>query len=521
MKGRTITDSIWSLFEEQAQRHPSAIAVHDDGRDYSYAEVRDAAIEFAEWLDSSGTQRSDRVAFIMPNCAEYVWNYLGILKAGRVVVGLNPDMAVEELKFILEDCTPSVVVLGGKAKRFHESIRRLSETIAAPQFILTTVAEDEIQPLLENRTSGAEQSAHDNHRQGLAREFRDLAQIIYTSGTTGRPKGVMLTHRNLSANSKSIVEYLSLDSRDSVLVVLPFQYSYGNSLLITHLAVGGRLVLAKDFVFWNRVLDLMEQQQVSGFAGVPSTFALILFRSNVAERRFPHLRYMTCAGGGLLPTHVETVREVFPDSQLFLMYGQTEATARLSSLMPDDIDRKFESIGRGIDRVTLVVLDEDSRSVPPGEVGEIVARGPNIMLGYWNDPEGTRKVLRSEGLRTGDLARVDEDGYIFIVGRRSDMIKSGAYRISPHEIEDIILRRPDVAEVAVVGQPDDVWGEIPVAFVVAACEADAEAILAACRRALPRYKQPRSIRIVDSLPRTSSGKVRRSLLRETVPSEST
>ncbi|MEO2035163.1 MAG: class I adenylate-forming enzyme family protein, partial [Planctomycetaceae bacterium] len=157
---------------------------------------------------------------------------------------------------------------------------------------------------------------------------------------------------------------------------------------------------------------------------------------------------------------------------------------------------------------------------PAGEVGEIVARGPNIMLGYWNDPQGTKKVLRPEGLRTGDLARVDDDGYIFIVGRRSDMIKSGAYRISPHEIEDIILRRPDVAEVAVVGRPDDVWGEIPVAFVVAAGEADPEAILAACRRALPRYKQPRSIRIVDSLPRTSSGKVRRSLLRETVPSES-
>ena len=520
MKERTMTESIWSLFDEQAQRHPSAIAIHDDGRDYSYGEVRDAAIEFAAWLESAGTQPSDRVALIMPNCAEYVWSYLGILKAGRVVVGLNPDMAIEELKFILEDCTPSVVVLGGNAKRFHENIRRLSETIGAPQFILTTATEDELQPLVEGHAAETAQPTSDNQGSRLPREFRGLAQIIYTSGTTGRPKGVMLSHRNLSANSRSIVKYLSLNSRDSVLVVLPFHYSYGNSLLITHLAVGARLVLAKDFVFWNRVLDLMEQQEVTGFAGVPSTFALILFRSNVAERRFPHLRYMTCAGGGLLPTHVETVREVFPDSQLFLMYGQTEATARLSSLMPEDIDRKFGSIGRGIDRVTLMVLDEDSRTIPPGEVGEIVARGPNIMLGYWNDPEGTRKVLRSEGLRTGDLARIDEDGYIFIVGRRSDMIKSGAYRISPHEIEDIILRRPDVAEVAVVGQPDDVWGEIPVAFVVAAGEADSDAILAACRRALPRYKQPRCIHIVDSLPRTSSGKVRRSLLRETVPSES-
>ncbi|MEO1995079.1 MAG: AMP-binding protein, partial [Planctomycetaceae bacterium] len=420
-----MSKSIWTLFDEQAQRHPSAIAVHDDGRHHRYAEVRDAAIEFADWLDSSGTQRSDRVALIMPNCAEYVWNYLGILKAGRVVVGLNPDMAVEELKVILEDCTPSVVVLGGKAKRFHESIRRLSETIAAPQFILTTAAEDEIQPLLEKPTNGAEQPGSDNHRRGLAREFRDLAQIIYTSGTTGRPKGVMLSHRNLTANCNSIVDYLSLNSRDSVLVVLPFHYSYGNSLLITHLAVGARLVLAKDFVFWNRVLDLMEQQQVSGFAGVPSTFALILFRSDVAQRRFPHLRYMTCAGGGLLPAHVESVRKIFPESQLFLMYGQTEATARLSYLPWEYAHTKVGSIGIAIPGGKFWLEDENKNVIKKNDsIGELVYQGDNVTMGYAESCFDLQNDDENNGiLHTGDLAKMDPDGFYYITGRMKRFLK--------------------------------------------------------------------------------------------------
>jgi acyl-CoA synthetase (AMP-forming)/AMP-acid ligase II len=318
------------------------------------------------------------------------------------------------------------------------------------------------------------------------------------------------------ANCRSIVEYLNLTSADSVFVILPFFYSYGNSLLITHAAVGGRLILASSFVFWNRVLDLMEQQRATGFAGVPSTFAMLLHKSNFKKRAFEDLRYLTCAGGALAPAVVRQIRGALPHVQIFPMYGQTEAAARLSTLMPDELDAKLGSIGRGIPGVELKVLDKHSRPVPVGEVGEIVARGENVMVGYFGDEEATREVLRDEGLRTGDLARVDEDGYIYIVGRCSDMIKSGAYRINPQEIEEVILELDGVADVAVAGQPDEILGEVAVAFVTPAPDRNglaAEAVVEHCARLLPRHKQVHRVVLTDTIPKTPSGKVKRQELR--------
>ncbi len=510
------TKTIWTLFESHAIRSPESLAVCDQGEDYTYRDVREGAEAFAEWLESAGTMPGDRIALVLPNCVQYVACYLGILKAGRVVVALNPEMATEELEAILDDCRPSVVVLGEKGKSFGQTLRRLRDRISIPRVILRVAAQSDLRRTLAPHAVDRDDSLERETPIPRSKKLRDLAQIIYTSGTTGRPKGVMLSHKNLVSNCESIIRYLSLKRTDSVLAVLPFFYSYGNSLLITHLAVGGRLVLANQFVFWNRILDLMQQQRVTGFSGVPSTFAMLLFRSDLGSRRFRHLRYLTCAGGGLLPSHVERIREMLPDSELFLMYGQTEATARLSTLMPDELDRKPGSIGRGIPGVTLRVLDDLGSDMPPHEVGEIVARGPNLMMGYWNDPEGTRQVLHSEGLRTGDLAYRDEDGYLYIVGRKNDMIKSGAYRISPHEIEDVVLRYEDVAEVAVVGQADEIWGEVPVAFVVAANQSstiDTDALMECCRRTLPRYKLPKRIHVVEMLPRTASGKIRRAELR--------
>ena len=511
--------TIWNLFERNARQTPEAVAVRHNGCNATYGQLHDAAVEFADWLDAVGTQPGDRIVLLLPNCIPFVSAYLGTMRAGRVVVALNPALSTEELEFILDDCRPSVIILDDQGARFMETLTRLRERIHVPRFILKTSSDSELQPIENCDIDGDDHQPELEPGSTLPWKLRDLGQIIYTSGTTGRPKGVMLSHKNLRSNCESICRYLSLTRRDSVLAVLPFFYSYGNSLLITHLAVGGRLVLATEFVFWNRVLNLMQEEHVTGFAGVPSTFAMLLFRSDLARREFPGLRYLTCAGGGLLPAHVDALRKALPKSQLFLMYGQTEATARLSTLLPGEIDRKLGSIGRGIPGVTLSVIDDNAKAVQPGETGEIVARGPNIMLGYWNDPEGSRQVIRTDGLHTGDLARVDEDGYIYIVGRKSDMIKTGAYRISPHEIEDVILRHEDIAEVAVVGQPDEIWGEIPVAFVVPVGDietVDTDAILERCRSTLPRYKHPKRLHLVDTLPRTASGKVRRTQLRESL-----
>jgi acyl-CoA synthetase (AMP-forming)/AMP-acid ligase II len=474
----------------------------------TYAQLGELADGLTARLLQDGVQPGDRVALVLSNSIEYVVAYLAAFQAGAIVVGLNPEATANELAGTLADCEPVAAVFEPKAGA------RLAQAVDSSDSIRLTYLTGEA--AIEGGRSSV--SFDEACRKPAASSGRrqpnldEIAQIIYTSGTTGRPKGVTLSQRNLAANCRSILSYLQLTPADSVLVTLPFFYSYGNSLLFTHLASGGRLVLANDTVFWNKALDLMQTERCSGFSGVPSTFAMLLHKSDFEKRQFSDLRYLTCAGGALAATHAKRLQSVVPDAQLFLMYGQTEATARLSTLLPEDVEHRLGSIGKGIDGVELQVLDEQASRVAIGEVGEIVARGDNIMTGYWNDREESQRVLRPEGLRTGDLARIDEDGYIWIVGRSSDFIKYGAYRINPAEIEDVLLAVDGIAEAAVAGAPDELWGEIPVGYVVASDAATPPSereLLDLCRRQLPRYKQLREVHFVESLPRTASGKIKR------------
>lgn len=498
-----------------ACRDPNAVFVHHRGQDWTYGEVYRHARSVAGWLRHNGLKEGDRVGVLLPNSAEYVICYFGILLAGGIVVALNPHTTPRELKHTLVHCEPTAVV---SVSQCDDALEAVAGDLRNVRMFVGMDNNGEAPSGLAAHCAGIGELLE--HAPTEASEFdathSSVAQIIYTSGTTGRPKGVTLSHDNLMANCRSIVQYLDLDASDSIFVVLPFFYSYGNSLLMTHVAVGGRLILADDFVFWNRALDLMESQKATGFSGVPSTYAMLLHKSDFSKRKFPHLRYLTCAGGALAPATTERIRTRLPHVRIFPMYGQTEGSARLSTLMPEELDAKLGSIGRGIPGVRLSVLDEAGRPVRVGEVGEIVAQGDNIMVGYWKDQEATREVLRPEGLRTGDMARVDEDGYVFIVGRRNDMIKSGSYRIHPQEIEEVLLEVEGVSEVAVVGCPDKIQGEVPVAYVVLAANGPAvteEEILDHCRTSLPRYKRPREIRLVSTLPRTTSGKVKRHEIR--------
>jgi len=505
------TKTLCELFRTSAEQHPDKVLVHHLGRDWTYAEIWASSASLAGWLRTDGLQNGDRVGLLVPNSAQYVICYFGVLMAGGVVVALNPDTTARELAHTLVDCRPSAVVTVPSCEKHLQAVADQLRSVRSVILLSDHRSESPV--------NGVQVAAFFevlNHppldwSAGDVDASR-VAQIIYTSGTTGRPKGVALSHRNLVANCRSITQYLELKASDSVLVILPFFYSYGNSLLLTHAAVGGRLILASDFVFWNRALDLMEQQQATGFAGVPSTYAMLLHKSNFGKRSFPDLRYLTCAGGAMTPAMIEQIRPRLPHVRIFPMYGQTEAAARLSTLLPEELDERPGSIGRGIPGVELSVLDESGRPVSVGEVGEIVAVGENVMLGYWNDPEATRQVLRDGKLWTGDLAHVDQHGYIYIVGRRSDIIKSGAYRINPQEIEEVILEMEGVADVAVVGAADDILGEVAVAFVIRSAGFDGvaqESIIKYCQRILPRYKQVRRVDFVDSIPRTPSGKVKR------------
>jgi acyl-CoA synthetase (AMP-forming)/AMP-acid ligase II len=343
-----------------------------------------------------------------------------------------------------------------------------------------------------------------------ASDDRALASIIYTSGTTGQAKGVMLSHASLHANARAIIASLGLTERDHSLCVLPFHFSYGNSVLQSHLLSGARLTLEDNLAFPQVLLQRLQDERVSGFAGVPSTFALLLARHRLADFDLSALRYVTQAGGPMPRVLLAKIREQLPGLRVFLMYGQTEATARLTCLDPADLDRKPGSVGVAIDGVEIEIR-ENGAAVPRGRVGHVYARGPNVMLGYWGNPNATAEVLRDGWLDTRDLGYFDEDGYLFIVGRTSDMIKVGAFRVSPTEIEEVVMGLDGVAEAGVVGVADDILGQAVKVVVVLRPGAALTplAVKAYCRENLAAYKVPKVVEFALALPRTSSGKLQR------------
>jgi long-chain acyl-CoA synthetase len=473
-------------------------AVVAPGARVTWTVLESGARWVAGWLRQQGVRPGDRVILQLANSAEYIAAYFGILRAGGVVVGLHPGLLPEELDRLIAHSDARCVITTPEQHQLLNS--------------RTTVAVLGCMPNGQLEFGAAELGGQAPDHEPSVRPG-DLAQIIYTSGTTGRPKGVCLTHAALVANTRAIVECLGLRETDRGLGALPFVYSYGNSVLLTHVAVGARLVLPHDLVFWNRTLDLLQREAVTGFSGVPATFAMLFEKSNFASREFPALRYVTCAGGALPEELFHRLRQVLPQVEIHLMYGQTEAGARLSMLPPGDVGDRPRSIGRGLPGVTLRVVDPHGEEVQGKAVGELVAQGPNLMQGYWKDPELTGQVLRDGWLHTGDLAHRDEQGYLFIVGRRVDMIKVGAYRVAPAELEEVVSGCPGVAEVAVVGLPDPIWGQVPVAFVVPQQRLEpplsSDAVLEYVSGKVPVFKRPRSVELVSALPRTLNGKINR------------
>jgi acyl-CoA synthetase (AMP-forming)/AMP-acid ligase II len=334
------------------------------------------------------------------------------------------------------------------------------------------------------------------------------ALVLFTSGSSGRPNGVVQTFANIDANSRSIVNYLELGPDDRAMLTLPLSYCYGRSVLQTHLLVGGSVVLDNRMAFPRTVLETMAAEGCTGLAGVPLTFEVIRRQVDVRTIGFPRLRYLTQAGGSMSGDTIDWVRAAFAPAELFVMYGQTEATARLSYLPPEAAASHRGSIGIPIPGVELRVVDELGHDLRPGEVGEIIARGANVSPGYFDDPKGTAVILRDGWLWTGDLAERDADGFLYHRGRAKDILKVGGHRVSPVEIEHVVAAHPDVSEVVVVGSPDPILGEVPVAVIVTRPGAvlDEVELLRFCRARLPSLRVPSRVVQVSTLPRNASGK---------------
>lgn len=506
---------VHDLLRRALERSPESLAVLEANGTYGYLDLYQNAARMAHVLVASGVRRGDRVVLALENSRLWVSAFFGILEAGAVVVPLPADEKNDRLFYAVQDCSPAACILD------EAGARALSATGNPPGRILVDYPRGG--PIVDNTIDlrAAMPQAPCEPPQVRAIDV-DLAAIIYTSGSTGVPRGVMLSHSNLTANAHSIVQYLRLTSSDRVMVVLPFHYVYGLSLLTTHVAAGGSLAIDNRFAFPNAVLKTMQRFEVTGFAGVPSTFALLLHRSAIRNMEFPSLRYVTQAGGPMPPALLQQWLALMPQVPFYVMYGATEASARLAYLEPGELPTRLGSIGKAIPNVELDLIKEDGESAAPGEVGEIVARGSNIMCGYWNCPEETRAALGPHGYRTGDLATRDADGFFYIVGRRQDMLKVGGQRVGAKEIEDVLHEHPSIHEAAIVGAPHELLGEVPVAFVTLRTgqSVDAAELLSYCRERLADHKLPARIQFERELPKSAAGKIdKRALRRALVDAE--
>jgi len=497
---------IHQFLERSAGSFPEKIALIQGNKRVSYRELNSGANNLARFLIELGITKGDRIAILFENCVEFVISYYGVLKVGAVASLLRNDVKPESLAPLLENLQPSVII---SSKRFSRLLRSIDPLLIRRSKLL-------IQNL--KTSDGYDAFCWEEHVGNVEEdnpqiEMSDasLANIIFTSGSTGSPKGVMLTHANIVSNTKSICQYLPLSDREKHMVVLPFSYVMGLSILNTHFAVGGSLVINNNFAYPAAVLKQMVREDVTGFSGVPSTYAYLLHRSPLKSHRhqLTSLHYCTQAGGHMSAQIKKELRRALPEhTDIYIMYGATEASARLSYLEPSHYMKKMGSIGKAIPDVTLKILDNNGQEVARGQVGELVASGPNIMQGYWNDPESTKQVLDQHGYHTGDIAFQDDDGFFYLKGRKDNLLKVGGHRINPREIEEAILETDLAIEVAVFGVPDALLGNKLIALMAAKHEdIDENTVYLACLERLPKHKLPSEIKLVKSLPKNSSGKI--------------
>jgi len=493
-----------------ALKTPDAPAVDSPEQRLSYAALHARVQALAADLATRGATSSDRVVIALQQSPAAAVASLAVQTLGACAVEVDRTASPDTLRFVLSQTGARFAIVAPQDAKRWAGIGipalawiwvvggRAGDTHGFPACAATALGRD-----------GALAAGG----SGGAPPRRDVpetapALIVYTSGSTGRPRGVLQTYRNIGANTRSIVAYLGLGPSDRAMAILPFHYCYGKSVLQTHLYAGGSVFVDPRFAFPRVVMEAIGTEGCTGFAGVPLTFELLRREIDVKSIPMPALRYLTQAGGPMRPDTVRWVRETFAPARLFVMYGQTEATARLAYVPPERGEEKLGSIGVAIPGVELAVVDEEGKEVATGETGHLVARGDNVTPGYLDDPEETAAILKRGWLWTGDLARRDADGFFFLVGRAREIIKIAGNRVSPMEIEHVVAGHPAVAEAVVVGAPDALQGEVAVAFVVpkAGAVIVEEDVRRFCRETLALYKVPARVVPLDALPKNSAGK---------------
>ncbi|WP_448192526.1 class I adenylate-forming enzyme family protein [Azospirillum sp. sgz301742] len=496
------------LLAETARRAPDKVALIAGTARRSFAELDADSDAVAAALQRQGVRRGERVAIMLENSVEYVIAFFGVMKAGAVYVPVNPSTKADKLAYILTDCGVRALVAPTALAR------NVLPALAEAPTVHATLWVGPVLPALDGAASMSEVLEAPSTPADPGCIDQDLAAILYTSGTTGKPKGVMLTHANLVATARSIAGYLKNTPDDVVLNVLPLAFGYGLSQVTTSALVGFTLVLERSFAFPADTLKRMVEHRITGLPGVPTVFATLLQMDAAKDADLSSLRYLTNAAAPLPVAHIKRLIELFPQAAFHSMYGATECSTRIATLDPERLSDKPGSVGKAIPNSEAYVVDEAGNPIAPGEVGELVVRGANVMRGYWNRPDATAERLRGGAYHTGDLFRTDAEGFLYFVARKDDVFKCRGEKVSPKEVESVLCELDDVAEAAVLGVPDPADGMAVKAVIVprdGAVIAPA-AVIQHCRGRLEGHMVPKFVEFRAELPKTESGKLKRSEL---------
>jgi acyl-CoA ligase (AMP-forming) (exosortase A-associated) len=506
---------IHHMLRASTERFPEKEAVVDGNTRLSYRALSDAVNSLAANLQSAGIQRGERVGIYLDPSPQQVISIFGVSAADAVYVPINSVLFPEQVSHIVRDCSMSALITS--AKKLPELAPLLAE-LPSLRFLVIDGETD------TNTALPAHSFPNWTASQGSKPVERciskDLAAILYTSGSTGKPKGVMLSHANVMAGATIVSTYLGITDKERILAVLPFSFDAGMNQLTTAIQQGGTIVLIR-FSFARDIINLLLKERITGLAGVPTVWTLLTqANSGLQKQPFPDLRYITNTGGAMPQTALSILRQALPTTKVFLMYGLTEAF-RSTYLPPEELDRRPTSMGRAIPDTEILVVTEHGQLCKPGEIGELVHRGPTVSMGYWGNQEATDRVLKPNPIAdaklgdservcySGDLVKMDEEGFLFYVGRRDTMIKCSGFRISPTEVEEVLFKAENVKHAAAIGVPDDVMGQAVKAYVVAkpGTTIDTEALIAHCGQHMPRHMVPKYVEVLAELPKTSSGKI--------------
>jgi long-chain acyl-CoA synthetase len=504
------------FLENSAHLYPDKTALVCGSDRFTYRRIEEDANRLAHALIAAGVQRGDRVVIFLSNSYEAVVAIFGTLKAGAAFVVLNATTKADKLTYILNNCRASALVTSSGKSASNAAC--WSETPYLHSLFVVDATQTEVNAL---QFAGKKVISWEEARNSVENTSPpaknsidiDLAALIYTSGSTGRPKGVMMTHLNIISAATSISTYLENRPDDIVINVLPLAFDYGLYQLLMMFKVGGTLILHDSFAFPNVVLEKIIREGVTGFPIVPTISAMLL-QMNLSKFEFPKLRFITNTAAALPVEHIRKLRSMFPNVKIYSMYGLTECK-RVSYLPPDQIDIRPTSVGRGMPNEEVYIVDENERRVGPGIVGELVIRGSNVMKGYWELPEETEERLKpgplpgEKVLYSGDLFYADEEGYLYFVGRKDDIIKTRGEKVSPREVEDVLYALEGVAEAAVIGVPDPVLGSAIKAVVTLrpGAQLAAQDVLRHCSDRLEDFMVPKMVEFRASLPKTESGKI--------------